>query len=217
MNRRNTLLVTALTLTLFALGSQNCLVSNIKGIVMQNSSSTIAKSMGIKNGSHITSGQCDSSLNNFVYHPRRLHVVQDCITVTGIVDVVRSEADGDLHILLNLDPQFANYTNQVNKESQQGDLVLEPICQHTITQSDAVDACSNYDGPIFQIPALGSHIQVTGRYVLDDQHGGWAEEHPVSVLKVLSEPSLQSAIHIKKFTTAQLEELAREDEAIGHK
>jgi hypothetical protein len=44
------------------------------------------------------------------------------------VDEVRNEADGDFHIRFRLDQQFVSLLNQKNISSQQGDLVLEPIC-----------------------------------------------------------------------------------------
>ena len=42
--------------------------------------------------------QCDQSLWNYVYHPQRLQVLQPCITVTGTIDEIRKEADGDYHV-----------------------------------------------------------------------------------------------------------------------
>jgi hypothetical protein len=68
---------------------------------------------------------------------------------------------------------------------QLGDLVVEPICQHSITQADAIPpACSNFHQDI-NIPEVGSHVNVTGSYVLDKEHDGWAEIHPVtSIIKI---------------------------------
>ncbi len=60
---------------------------------------------------------CGDGLWKHVYHPSRLIVKQDCVTITGkIVDAtaphhhadgVRHEADGDTHGWLQVDPQFA--------------------------------------------------------------------------------------------------------------
>lgn len=137
--------------------------------------------------------QCDQSLWNYVYHPARLQKQADCTTVTGIIQFVRPEKDGDYHILVNLDSQFSNLTNSVNIEKMKGDLVVEPVCQNLpVTQPDAVDACANYAGPNFTpIPEVGAHVQITGSYVLDMQHGGWAEIHPVSNITLLSSPPLE--------------------------
>jgi hypothetical protein len=127
-----------------------------------------------------TSGvQCDQSLWNHVYNPSRLQVVEPCKTVSGIIESKRVEADGDYHIRLKLDPEFANLVNAANVKGQFGDLVLEPICMNRVTQLDAISACQNFHQNI-DIPAIGSHVQVTGSYVLDKEHGKWAEIHPVT-------------------------------------
>jgi hypothetical protein len=150
----------------------------------QNSTSSIA-----------SSNQCDPSLWDHVYHPDRLQKQADCITATGIVQYVRPEKDGDYHLLVRLDPQYSNLTNSVNDEKMHGDLVVEPVCQNLpVTQTDAVDACANYTGPSFNIPEVDSRVQITGSYVLDMEHGGWAEIHPVSNMTIL--PSESSAISL---------------------
>lgn len=113
-----------------------------------------------------------------VYHPYRLHLLAACVTVTGTVAVIRREADGDLHILLSLDPGQERYVNAVNASQQHGDLVLEPVCVGGITQADALSACADYHNPL-QIPSVGAHVSVTGAWVLDADHG-WLEIHPVA-------------------------------------
>jgi hypothetical protein len=141
------------------------------------------------------SNQCDPSLWDHVYHPARLQKQADCITAIGTIQYVRPEKDGDYHLLVKLDPQYSNLTNAVNDEKMQGDLVVEPICQNLpVTQPDAVDPCSNYTGPNFIAPQLDSRVEITGSYVLDMQHGGWAEIHPVSNMTVLSSPSLAMSL-----------------------
>jgi hypothetical protein len=128
--------------------------------------------------------KCDQSLWNHVYNPQRLQVVDPCKTVSGIIESKRSEADGDYHIRLKLDPQFSNLVNAANLKEQFGDLVLEPICMNRVTQTDAISACHNFRQSI-EIPAVGSHVQVTGSYVLDKQHGKWAEIHPITSINKL--------------------------------
>ncbi len=39
----------------------------------------------------------------------------------------RAEADGDYHILVQLDPQYSNLTNRANVDHQHGWLVVEII------------------------------------------------------------------------------------------
>jgi hypothetical protein len=127
-----------------------------------------------------TSGeQCDESLWNHVYNPGRLQVVEPCKTVTGIIESIKTETDGDYHIRLKPDPQFSNLINSANVNGQYGDLVLEPICVNPVTQPDAISACQDFHQNI-SIPPIGSHVQVTGSYVLDNQRGGWAEIHPIT-------------------------------------
>ena len=131
-----------------------------------------------------TSVGCDKSLWQHVYNPSRLKIVSECMTVTGVIEVVRKEKDGDLHILLKLDRPFANLTNSANDKSQKGDLVLEPICQDPVSQEDAKAACASFSKHV-EIPKVGTHVSVTGSYVLDLQHQGWAEIHPVTSVTVI--------------------------------
>ena len=51
---------------------------------------------------------------------------------------MRQEPDGDLHILLATRPALVNAAND---QYEHGDLVLEEICQGSVTQADAVAAC----------------------------------------------------------------------------
>jgi hypothetical protein len=117
-----------------------------------------------------------------IYNPDRLVVYKDCQTVSGIVDRVIVEADGDYHIRLGLDTPYQNLTNSVNDSDQYGDLVLEIVCANTVTQTDAIDACQNYVNHV-TVPLEGEHIVATGPYVLDTDHG-WTEIHPVYSLTI---------------------------------
>ena len=63
-----------------------------------DASSSAPSSPSIVTASESTPGKCDDSLWNHVYNPSRLQIVDKCITVTGIIDSIRSEQDGDLHI-----------------------------------------------------------------------------------------------------------------------
>jgi hypothetical protein len=117
-----------------------------------------------------------------VYHAYRLVLITPCMTVTGTVATVRHEPDGDVHIGLRLDAGQEALINDKNRTGQGGNLVLEIICSGTVTQADAVTACSTYTNMI-QTPTVGAHITVTGPYVLDTTHG-WTEIHPVWVWRV---------------------------------
>jgi hypothetical protein len=122
------------------------------------------------------------SSDSHIYNPDRLVVYKDCQTVSGIVDRVIVEADGDYHIRLGLDAPYQNLTNSVNESDQYGDLVLEIVCANTVTQTDAIDACQNYTNHIIVLQQ-GQHIIATGPYVLDTNHG-WIEIYPVYSLTI---------------------------------
>ncbi len=127
---------------------------------------------------------CNESLWDHVYHPDRLQVIDPCITVSGIIDSISTEKDADYHIQLNLDSEYADLINEVNRAFQHGDIVLEPICENPVEQTDAIDACSNFNYTV-NVPPVGTHVKVTGSYVLDKQHGGWAEIHPVTRIEII--------------------------------
>jgi len=121
---------------------------------------------------------CDQSLWQHIYHSSRLEVIQKCITVTGVVEDVKPEKDGDEHISLRLDAGQEHLLNTKNYSEHHGDLVLEVICMKNVSQEDAVSACSGYYNNVY-IPKRGEKISATGTYVLDHQHG-WNEIHPVT-------------------------------------
>ncbi len=124
------------------------------------------------------------SLWQHVYNPERLQIIEPCKTVSGTIQDIRIEADGDYHILVNLDPQFAYMINSANVMGEHGDLVVEPICINPITQQDAIAACDNFSQNI-TIPDIGSHVNITGSYVHDLDHNSWSEIHPVTSISKL--------------------------------
>jgi len=75
-------------------------------------------------------------------------------------------------------------TDYANTRFQHGDLVTEAICQHQVLQPDAISACAGFHDPI-AIPPVGTHVAVTGVYVLDQDHG-WTELHPISAITRIS-------------------------------
>ena len=99
------------------------------------------------------------------------------MTVSGTVNRIKNEPDGDYHVRLRLDAQFAGLINDANVQKQAGDLILEPVCIHAVTQADAVGACAGYANPL-SIPPPYTHVVATGAYVLDTDHG-WMELHPL--------------------------------------
>jgi len=130
-----------------------------------------------------TTSVCDSSLWNHVYHSYRLIVNQQCTTVTGTVDHLIYEADGDIHIRLNVDSDYKGMLNSYNNNDQYGDLVLEPVCATTVTQSDAIASCQNFTNTVY-IPNVGEYVSVVGSFVTDNDHG-WNEIHPVTSITII--------------------------------
>lgn len=132
-------------------------------------------------------GACDPSLWRAIYHPGRLHVVDSCKTVTGTVESVRYEPDGDVHLRVNLPARLSSLLNSGNYADEHGDLVVEIICVGTVSQADAESACSGHTNQV-TVPSDGERVRITGTYVLDADHG-WMEIHPVTSLAVLAAPA----------------------------
>jgi hypothetical protein len=122
-----------------------------------------------------------------VYHPGRLWLLHSCQTTTlrGRIEYKKAEPDGDYHVRLKLDVGQSCYgqacINSQNVQQQHGDLVLEPVCEKDVTQADAESACQGYQDDLV-VPRVGAHIEVTGYWVFDDQHG-WNELHPLTAIR----------------------------------
>ena len=158
--------------------------NNISPESSNNGNNPMAPSFNSTQSTPAEEGKCDQSLWNHVYNPQRLQVVSPCKSVLGVIESKRVEKDGDYHIRVKLDPPFSNLINSANMKNQFGDLVVEPICVNRVTQADAISACQNFHQNI-SIPSIGSHVNITGSYVLDKEHGNWAEIHPVtSITKI---------------------------------
>jgi len=123
---------------------------------------------------------CSADPMAHVYRPSRLQILAACVTVSGTIQDIRGEADGDYHVLLALDPgQRCNGLDCLddgNRQLQMGDLVTEVVCARAVTQADAIATCSAYHNNL-TIPPVGSHVSVTGPWVFDAH--GWNEIHPV--------------------------------------
>lgn len=130
-----------------------------------------------------TTSSCQpTDQDQYVYNPDRLQVQAACIAVTGTIDFMRAEPDGDWHIGLKLDSQYANFVNSCNSTcangAEHGDLVVEPVCVLSVTQADAISTCAKDPDPLTSLPQVGDHVWMQGRYVLDTTHG-WTELHPL--------------------------------------
>ena len=135
---------------------------------------------------------CGDGRWQHVYHPTRLIVKQDCLTVTGTImdatagrqaDGMRHEPDGDTHGWLQVDPPFASLINMGNTSDMGGNLVFEIVCHYSVTQTDAKPACAGFTDHT-TIPRVGSHVAITGTFVTEKNHAKWNEIHPVSSIRV---------------------------------
>ena len=128
---------------------------------------------------------CDAALWQRVYKPKRLTVLKDCITVTGRVEQIARDADGDAHMLLRLDKGQESLVNARNRKKKNGDLVVEVVCAFAPSSpKSAVRTCAGYTSPL-TLPKVGDRIRATGSYVLDT-HNGWNEVHPATSINVVS-------------------------------
>ena|GEM_PF-1830790 len=136
-------------------------------------------------------GACTADRTAHVYNPDRLQLLADCITVTGTIASETPQADGDYHVRLKLDAGQAcgaqPCLDAKNVSDQAGDLILEPVCENPISQADAVAACEGYRNPLV-LPVVGRHVEVTGPFVLDADHG-WNEIHPLESMMVIPGPT----------------------------
>ncbi len=143
-----------------------------------------------------STGGCDATISTHVYHPKRLIVKEECISVTGTIvdatapqkthhaDGTRHEGDGDTHGWLKVDAVFENLLNAGNLNDEGGNLVFEIICRFPVTQADAKTSCQGYTDHV-TLPPVGAHVKIVGRYVQDTFHGQWNEIHPVTSITVI--------------------------------
>ena len=141
------------------------------------------------------STECDPSISAHVYHPQRLIVKQECISVTGAIvdatatqtkkqlDGTRHEPDGDTHGWLKVDPGLENLLNSGNLNDENGNLVFEIVCHYSVTQTDAKPACNGFKAHTM-IPKAGTHVAIRGTFVQEQNHKKWNEIHPVTSIEV---------------------------------
>jgi hypothetical protein len=140
------------------------------------------------------SGQCrPGDPLDGVYLPFRLHVKKRCVTVSGRVDCVRHEPDGDVHIELHLSRAYRHLLTPANSYQRcpghnGTHLVVEIIPQNgELPFPDNSASRAGFVTP--KTPKPGQHIKVTGPYVWDTNAlhdlvysgkivANWAEIHP---------------------------------------
>lgn len=131
----------------------------------------------------IDSSHCVDSLWHHLYNSRRLRVYDSCLSITGVIKLIRAEKDGDYHIQVKLDSSYSYMLNAKNMQRQAGFLVVEIICANQVTQKDAYMACFKYSNSII-VPKIGDYVKIWGPYITDLEHG-WNEIHPVMEIQKL--------------------------------
>lgn len=128
-----------------------------------------------------------------VYLPFRLHVKIGCVTVSGTVDCLRHEDDGDIHIRLRVDPAYRRLLTRANAFQQCPGHAGPHLVVEIIPQNGHLPFLTNSarrGGFITPAaPAVGDHVTVSGPLVWDSNalHDliypgrnveNWAEIHP---------------------------------------
>ena len=131
----------------------------------------------------IAADPCDASLWKRVYNPTRLTQVKPCITATGIIEESSVDPDGDQHFLMKLDADGVGLLNKRNLKKKNGDLVVEIVCANPVKLKKVAATCVGFKNTVM-IPRVGTHVRVTGTYVIDG-HNGWAEIHPASRIEAV--------------------------------
>ncbi len=118
--------------------------------------------------------------------PLRLIVKAPCVTVHGVVGCIFVDhGDGDTHLALSLDSGQSRYLTPGNRvwtcdEDKRPRMVIEVIPQHCTVRPDNCADRGHFRSP--RIPPAGSHVYITGAWVLDTstKHGAtlWSEIHP---------------------------------------
>jgi hypothetical protein len=81
---------------------------------------------------------------------------------------------------VKVDAPYEDVLTKANDE-EDGYLIVEPVCLFPPLQAEAIRVCSADTDPVSvsSLPQVGDHVFMEGRYVLDLQHHGWAELHPL--------------------------------------
>ena len=137
----------------------------------------------------------------------RFLVQAQCVTIVGNVTWTHSNIDGDANFNVVPDPPYRKFMSAGNFAPYFIDkyttpaIHMEVVCQGPVkeTEEHKAHACDGYNGPDFKavLPEVGDKVQVTGRWLLDNQDGikegggiaGHSELHPVYDIKIIAKGS----------------------------
>jgi len=114
---------------------------------------------------------------NRVHHPDRLTLLDSSKTLSGRVEKIESDIDGDIHIRLKIGDSSLLVKN--NYKDENGCLVGEIVC----VVPSIFPTCWFYKNKI-TIPREGDNIEIEGPYVFDKGHN-ITEIHPIMNLKII--------------------------------
>lgn len=104
-----------------------------------------------------------------VYIPSRLHVKNDCVTVSGTVDCLRHEDDDDIHIRLRVDPAYRRLLTPANALQRYAGHTGPHLVVEISPQNGHLPFLTNsasHDGFVTPAaPAVGAHVTVSGPLV----------------------------------------------------
>jgi hypothetical protein len=114
---------------------------------------------------------------NRVHHPDRLILLDSSKTLSGRVEKIESDIDGDIHIRLKIGDSSLLVKN--NYKDENGCMVGEIVC----AVPSVFPICWFYKNEI-TIPKKGDSIEIEGPYVFDKGHN-ITEIHPIMNLKII--------------------------------
>ena len=132
----------------------------VQGAIMVFAVGVLGVGLALSNGG-LADGDCESRPLAHVYKPSRLKVLATCQDVTGTVVAWRLEHDGDWHVAMTMDDP--GWTNRANDRHQHGYTVVEFV--------PLLDKPPRFYG--------GQRLRLRTTKVLDNDHAGWVEGHPV--------------------------------------
>ena len=139
-------------------------------------------SWGPQRWAQSSAGPCPAIGNVFMYthDPARLRIVEGCVTVTGkVVGAPKIEDDGDYCFDLKVTNSSGVILSLGNEVLRRGALHVEVVPHDHFRVL----------GPLGGGVCPGDIVRVTGVYVVDTDHGMWAEVHPAYNITVLRRAS----------------------------
>jgi hypothetical protein len=153
----------------------------------------------------------DRFVMNFPLHDygnaSRFLIQAQCVTIVGNVSWAHLNSDGDANFNVVPDPQYRQFMSAGNYAPYFIDkyttpaIHMEVVCQGSVEENKKhkIHACDGYNGPDFKsvLPVKGDKVQVTGRWLFDNEDGikegegiaGHSELHPVYDIKIIGNGS----------------------------